>query len=185
MGWFFIVVIGLGAVYAISLFNKLVRLRNTSESAWSDIDVQLKRRHDLVPNLVETVQGYTNHERETLAEVTHARRHAMEVRSPEQRAEAEGALSGALRGLLAVAEAYPDLRASENFRDLQQQLGDLENGIQKARRYYNAVVRDLNTLCEAFPSNLVASSFGFHQAPYFELDDVAERSAPRVRFDRM
>lgn len=175
------VVAALGA-FAIGLYNQLVRLRNASESAWSDIDVQLKRRYELIPNLVETVKGFAAHEKSTLEEVTRARASAMGARSVEERAGAEGTLTRALAGLFAVAEAYPQLRANENFLSLQGELSSLEDAIQSARRYYNAVVRDLNTKCETFPSNLVAGTFGFSKREYFELDAPAERTAPRVEF---
>ncbi len=176
----------LGVAAALSLavawlYNRLVRLRNRAENAWSDIDVQLRRRHELIPNLVETVRGYATHERKALAEVTQARGSALAAADPGSRGRAEGELSRALRGLFAVAEAYPELRANQNFLDLQARLADLEDAIQNARRYYNAVVRDLNTACEVFPSNLVADAFGFRRRSYFELDREAERSAPEVR----
>ncbi len=180
-----IVVLGLvalAAVYAISIYNRLVGLRNGSEGAWSDIDVQLKRRADLVPNLVESVKGYAKHESATFENVTAARSRAAQATTPTERAAAEGNLSGALRGLFAVAEAYPELRANQNFLALQSELSAIEDAVQNARRYYNAVVRDLNTACEAFPSNLVANLFGFAKKEYFELDAPAERSAPKVSF---
>lgn len=180
-----LVLVGLAAALGLGvagLYNRLVRLRNRAENAWSDIDVQLRRRHDLVPNLVETVQGYATHERKTLGEVTEARGSAMAASNPASRARAEGELTRALRGLLAVAEAYPELRADQSFLELQAQLAGLEDAIQNARRYYNAVVRDLNTACEVFPSNLVAGAFGFQRRDYFELDEDALRSVPEVRF---
>jgi LemA protein len=163
--------------YVVSLYNQLVKLRNGSESAWSDIDVQLKRRYELIPNLVETVKGYA-----TFKEVTKARSEAMQASGPEAKATAEGNLTRVLKSLFAVAEAYPELRANQNFLSLQEELSSLENAIQNARRYYNAVVRDLNTRCEAFPSNLVASQFGFEKKEYFELDAPEERTAPSVSF---
>ncbi|HVH04870.1 MAG TPA: LemA family protein [Myxococcota bacterium] len=170
------------AFWAISAYNRLVRLRNGSEGAWSDIDVQLKRRCELVPNLVETVKGYASHEAATLERVTVARGAALGARSSEDRSAAEGALSKAIGSLLAVAEAYPQLEADESFVALQRELSALEDAIQSARRYYNAVVRDLNTSVEAFPSNLVAAQFGFEKREYFELDGPEERKAPAVRF---
>jgi len=170
------------AVYAVALYNRLVGLRNRSENAWSDIDVQLKRRYELIPNLVETVKGYAGHERATFEQVTAARTRAMQAATPGERSAAEGGLSGALRSLFAVAESYPELRANQNFLALQGELSSLEEAIQSARRYYNAVVRDLNTACETFPSNLAASAFGFSRKEYFELDAPGERSAPRVQF---
>ncbi len=174
-----------GAVfYAVSIYNRLVALRNRSEGAWSDIDVQLKRRHNLIPNLVETVKGYAAHESGTFEAVTLARTHATQATGTAERAEAEGALVGALRGLLAVAEAYPELKANENFASLQGELSSLEEAIQNARRYFNAVVRDLNTACDVFPSSLIAQGFGISKEEYFELEDEAERVAPSVSFDR-
>ena len=166
----------------IALYNRLVRLRNGSENAWSDIDVQLKRRHDLIPNLVETVKGYAQHEQSTFQKVTDARTRAMQATGPAGKAAAEGDLTRVLSGLFAVAEAYPQLRASENFMGLQSELANIEDAIQNARRYYNALVRDLNNSCETFPSNLVASTFGFTKKEYFELETVEERGVPAVRF---
>lgn len=162
-------------------YNSLVRLRVQADAAWSDVDVQLKRRHDLIPNLVETVKGYAGHERGTLEAVTNARSHAMSASGPAERAQAEGQLSQALRSLLMVAEAYPELRASQNFGQLQQTLHGLEDAIQNARRYYNAVVRDLNTKIAQFPSNLVALTFGFKPREFFEIADE-ERAVPKVSF---
>lgn len=170
------------AVLVVSLYNTLVRLRNASESAWSDVDVQLKRRYELIPNLVETVKGYATHEKATFDQVVKARSQAMQASGPEAKSAAEGGLTATLRSLFALAEAYPELRANQNFLALQSELSGLEEAIQNARRYYNAVVRDLNTRCEAFPSNLVAGSFGFSKKDYFELDDAAERKAPQVSF---
>jgi len=164
-------------------YNGLVRLRNQVENAWSQIDVQLRRRYDLIPNLVETVKGYARHEQGTFTQVTEARSRAMQASGPEAQAAAEGDLSRVLKSLFAVAEAYPELRANENFLSLQAELSKIEDAIQNARRYYNAVVRDLNTSCEVFPSNLVAGSFGFSKKEYFELDSESERSAPRVSFE--
>jgi len=171
------------AVVVVSLYNQLVRLRNASESAWSDVDVQLKRRHELIPNLVETVKGYATHEKTAFDAVTKARAQAMQASTPEAKSAAEGGLSTTLKSLFAIAEAYPELKANQNFLSLQGELSVLEEAIQNARRYYNAVVRDLNTRCEAFPSNLVASSFGFSKKQYFELDSAAERTPPRVQFE--
>jgi LemA protein len=178
----FLIVVGGVVFYVVSLYNQLVKLRNGSESAWSDIDVQLKRRYELIPNLVETVKGYAQHEQSTFQEVTKARSQAMQASGPEAKAQAEGNLSRVLKSLFAVAEAYPELRANQNFLSLQEELSSLENAIQNARRYYNAVVRDLNTRCEAFPSNLIASRFGFEKKEYFELEAPEERTAPSVSF---
>jgi LemA protein len=172
------IVVGL----AITAYNRLVGLTQRSESAWSDVDVQLKRRTDLVPNLVETVKGYAAHERTTLEQVIRARGAAVGAGSPEARARAEGVLTEALRQLFAVAEAYPELKANENFRQLQGSLAEIEDAVQNARRYYNAVVRDLNTAIESFPSNMVASFFRFVKRAYFELDGAEDRRVPRVSF---
>ena len=170
------------AAITIGLYNRFVRLRNAAQSAWSDIDVQLKRRWELVPNLVETVKGYAAHERATFDEVTRARGAAMQATVPAAKAEAETALTTSLRSLFAVAERYPELRANANFLALQSELSSLEDAIQNARRYYNAVVRDLNTAVETFPGNVVAGAFGIGRRDFFELGSEAERTAPRVGF---
>jgi LemA protein len=176
-----IVVLVILALVVFWTYNSLVRLRVQADAAWSDVDVQLKRRHDLIPNLVETVKGYAGHERGTLEAVTNARSRAMSAAGPAERAEAEGQLSQSLRSLLVVAEAYPELRASENFGELQRTLHALEDAIQNARRYYNAVVRDLNTKIAQFPSNLIALSFGFKPREFFEIA-AEERAVPKVSF---
>ena len=184
MTWIIIAIVAaLLIVFAISLYNRLVGLRLRSQNAWSDIDVQLKRRADLVPNLVETVKGYATHERETLDAVTAARTRAVAAQgaSPAVRAEAEAELTAALRGLTVAVEAYPQLQASGGFRDLQGQLGEIEDAVQNARRYYNAVVRDLNTAIMTFPSNLLAGPMGFQPREFFEAAP-AEREAPKVSF---
>lgn len=169
--------------YGITIYNRFVRLVQRAKEAWADIDVQLKRRYDLIPNLVETVKGYASHERETFDQVTEARAKATQTHvdpsnvTPEQitaMAGAESALSGALGRLLAVAENYPDLKANTNFLELQRELTDTENKIQAARRFYNGNVRDLNIALESFPSNVVGSMFGFQAEPYFELDEGSE-----------
>ena len=165
----------------VLVYNSLVRLRETGETAWSDIDVQLKRRHDLVPNLVETVKGYAGHERETLEAVIEARSRAISADGPEARSRAEAGLTEALRHLFALSESYPELRATENFRHLQRTLVDLEDDIQKSRRYYNAVVRDYNTRVGQVPSNVVARLFGFREREFFRAG-ADERDAPDVRF---
>jgi LemA protein len=169
------------AVAIFFLYNGLVRLKVQADAAWSDIDVQLKRRYDLVPNLVETVKGYAGHERGTLEAVVDARSRAMSAQAPAERAAAENVLTGALKSLFALAEAYPQLRAAENFSALQRSLADIEEAIQNARRYYNAVVRDLNTRILQFPSNLIARSFGFREREFFEME-AGERSVPKVSF---
>lgn len=177
-----IIVLLLLAVGVGVMYNRLVRLRNQAEGAWADIDVQLKRRYDLIPNLVETVKGYASHEKDTLEAVINARNRAMSASGPAEQAQAENMLTGALKSLFALAEAYPQLRAVEGFTKLQGSLETIERDIQNARRYYNAVVRDLNTSVEQFPTNLVANAFRFHKAEYFELTDEAEREAPEVQF---
>lgn len=168
-------------VLVFFLYNSLVKLRVAADSAWADIEVQLKRRYDLVPNLVETVKGYASHERGTLEAVINARNRAMTAQGPSDKAEAENVLTGALKSLFALAEAYPQLRAAENFGQLQNTLSDIEDHIQNARRYYNAVVRDLNTRIAQFPSNLIAGPFNFKPRSFFEIAE-AERAAPRVSF---
>jgi LemA protein len=174
--------IGVIVVFVIVSYNRLVSLTQRSQSAWSDVDVQLKRRTDLVPNLVESVKGYASHERGTLDAVVKARGAAVAAQSPESRVQAEVQLSQALRGLFALAESYPDLKATANFQALQASLGEIEEAIQNARRYFNAVVRDLNTMIQEFPSNLVASFFQFRPHAYFELDRPDERQVPKVSF---
>ena len=172
------------AVYAVVIYNGLVKARQMVREAWSGIDVQLKRRADLIPNLIETVKGYASHEKDTLAEVTEMRTRAQGVPSGDVagRAVAEGMLSQALGKLFAVAEAYPDLKANDNFRDLQNSLEEMETEIQMARRYYNGAARDLNVQVESFPSNMVANTFKFHQADYFEIENDADRAVPKVDF---
>lgn len=176
-----LIILAVFAVGIILIYNGLVRLRVQCDNAWADIDVQLKRRYDLIPNLVETVKGYASHERDTLEAVINARARAMSAQGPAARAEAESALTGALRSLFALSEAYPQLRAVESFSNLQNQLSQIEDAIQNARRYYNAIVRDLNTRIEQFPSNIIARSFGFKPREFFEIPDT-ERDAPRVSF---
>lgn len=177
-----LVVIAIGLVYA---YNRLVALGRRADGAWADIDAQLKRRHDLVPALVETVKGYASHERQTLEEVVARRAVAQQTRGgPDSKAQlAENGLAIAMRGLFALAEDYPDLRASERFGSLQTQLGEIEDALQAARRYYNAVIRDLNTLVASFPTLLVAGMFGFSRRDFFELDSPLERQVPEARFD--
>lgn len=179
-----IVVIVLALVAAVLLYNRLVSMRQRVNSAYSDVNVQLKRRHDLIPNLVETVKGYAGHERGVFDEVTQARANAIAAgnRPPAQRAEAENALTGALRSLFAVAEAYPQLQAVQEFKDLSVNLTSTEDNIQFARRFYNAQVRDYNTAVQTFPTVMMASSFGFKAADYFELEEPAERAVPQVSF---
>jgi LemA protein len=181
--WIILAVLAVLAILVIGLYNRLVGLRLRAQNAWSDIDVQLKRRADLVPNLVETVKGYAAHESGTLQAVTEARTRAVAAQGagPAERAEAEAGLTAALRGLTVAVEAYPQLQASGGFRDLQGQLGSIEEAVQNARRYYNAVVRDLNTAIMTFPSNLLAGPLGFQPREFFEAA-VAEREVPKVSF---
>ena len=177
------VVLVLLVLWAVGVYNGLIKLRNLVQEAWRQIDVELKRRHDLIPNLVETVKGYATHEREVFDVVTRARAQAAAPgSSPAQQAQQEGILGQALGRLFAVAEAYPDLKASTNFLELQRELTETEDRIAAGRRFYNANVRALNTRVESVPSNIVASTFGFHQAEYFEVEDAAVRSAPTVDF---
>jgi len=178
-----VLIIVVAAVVVIGLmYNGLVQLRVRAESAWSDIDVQLKRRHDLIPNLVETVKGYAAHEKGVFENVAKARSIAMSATTPDQRGQAEGMLTQALRGLFAVAENYPQLQASQEFTQLQGSLNQMEDSIQNARRYYNAVVRDLNTRIQSFPTNIIAGMFGFQQRQFFQVDAPADRENVAVKF---
>jgi len=185
--WFFAIAAIIIVAWVIWIFNRLVRLQQRARQAFSDIDAQLKRRHDLVPALVETVKGYAAHERTTLEEVTSRRAVASDAASdeaePEARLGSENMLAGALRKLFALAESYPELKASQRFGMLQAQLAEIEDHLQHARRYYNAVVRDMNTAIATFPDMLVARPFGFQALPFFELDSPLERGAAEVRFD--
>jgi LemA protein len=177
-----LVVLAALVLIVIGMYNGLVRLRVQCDNAWADIDVQLKRRYDLIPNLVETVKGYAGHERSTLEAVVSARNRAMTAQGPAAKGEAEGMLAGALRQLFALAEAYPQLRAVESFTQLQNTLAQIEDTLQNARRYYNAVVRDLNTRIAQFPSSLIAGMFNFKPREFFEITAPAEREAPKVSF---
>lgn len=169
----------------ISLYNGLVRMRNEVKNAWAQIDVQLKRRHDLIPNLIETVKGYMTHERETFEAITRARAGAVSAQAGGQVgqiAQAEGQLMTAMRGFYAVAENYPQLKADANFRSLQEELTSTENKIGFARQFYNDSVLKFNTACETIPSNIVANMGGFKKAEFFEIKDEAEREVPKVKF---
>jgi LemA protein len=178
-----LVILAIIVFSVIAIYNKLVRLRNTVKSSWSDVDVQCKKRYDLVPNLVETVKGYASHEKAVFEKVTQARSMAMQATSPAEMARAENVFRDTLKSLFAVAEAYPELKANASFLQLQSQLQDLENNIESARRYYNAVVRDYNILIESFPSNLVASQFKFEKEEFFELESPeVERKPVKVSF---
>jgi LemA protein len=178
----FLAVIVIAVFVVISIYNGLVGLKVQCDNAWSDIDVQLKRRYDLIPNIVETVKGYAAHEKGTLEGVVAARNRAMSTEGPAAKAEAEGALTSALRQVFALAEAYPQLRAVESFTQLQQTLGQIEDSIQNARRYYNAVVRDLNTKIVQFPSNIIAGMFNITPRQFFEIATPVERDVPKVSF---
>ena len=181
--WIFLAVVVVAALAVIASYNRFVRQRNLVQESWRQIDVELTRRHDLVPNLVETVKGYAAHERQTLEAVTAARAAAAATGSgPAAQAAQENALSGALRQLFAVAESYPDLKASANFLDLQRQLAETEDRIAAGRRFYNGNVRALNTRVEAFPSSVVGKTFGFVKAEYFTADDPGVRATPTVSF---
>ena len=181
-GWIFLGVIAVIAAWAVAIFNKLVKNRNLVLEGWSGIDVQLKRRYDLIPNLVETVKGYAKHEEGTLSKVVELRNAAGKAQTAGEKAPLENALTGMLRQVFALAEAYPDLKANQNFLDLQVRLTEIEEQIQFARRYYNGAVRDMNILVQSFPSNLIARSFGFNEAEFFEMELEAEREAPKVQF---
>ena len=177
-----LVIIVVVIVLLIGLYNGLVQLRVRADSAWSDIDIQLKRRHDLIPNIVETVKGYAAHEKGTFENIAKWRSAAMGATAPDDRAQAENQLTGALRQLFAVAEAYPELKANTQFTQLTQTLQEVEDAIQNARRYYNAVVRDYNTKIQTFPGNVFAGMFGFQPRQFFELTAPAEREVPQVKF---
>jgi LemA protein len=177
-----IVIVVVLVLFLITTYNSLVSLKVQCDNAWSDIDVQLKRRYDLIPNIVETVKGYAAHEKGTLEAVIKARNSAMSAQGPAAKGEAEGMLTGALRQVFALAEAYPQLRAVESFTQLQGTLTQIEETLQNARRYYNAVVRDFNTRIEQFPSNFVASMGHFKEREFFQITAAAERETPKVSF---
>lgn len=177
-----VIVLFVVGLWLAGAYNMLVRSRNRVKESWSDIDVQLKRRYDLIPNLVETVKGYAEHERGTLDAVIQARSRAMGAQTVVEHAQAETMLTGALKSLFALSEAYPQLRAVESFTKLQDELSDTENKIQAARRFYNTNVMTLNTLVESFPTNFVANQFGFQKAEFFQLNDAAEREPVAVKF---
>lgn len=182
--WLYIV-LSVAAVlflWFITTYNRLIASRNAVDNSWSDIDVQLKRRYDLIPNLVETVKGYAGHEKSLFEDVTKARAVAMGAKTPAEHAAAENMLSNTLKSLFAVAEAYPDLKASQNFMQLQGELRDTEDKVQASRRFYNANVRDWNTLIQQFPTNTVAAAMKFKVREFFEVGDNAQREAPKVQF---
>jgi LemA protein len=182
IGWVLLIGLVLVIFILIGMYNSLVRLKVQVDNAWADIDVQLKRRYDLIPNLVETVKGYAAHEKGTLEAVINARNRAMTATGPVDKAAAENQLSGALKSLFALSEAYPQLRAIEGFTSLQNSLSQIEDTVQNARRYYNAVVRDLNTKIQQFPTNIFAGMLGFKPREFFEVTAAAEREAPKVSF---
>lgn len=180
------IVIVVLALWVAGTYNRLITKRNQVKESWSDIDVQLKRRYDLIPNLVETVKGYAAHEKETLDRVIQARNMAQQAHdtgaNPEQLAMSEATLAGALKSVFALAEAYPDLKANQNFLKLQDELSDTENKIQAARRFYNGNVRDFNTAIEQFPTNVIAGMFNFEMSKFFEIENAAERENVKVAF---
>jgi LemA protein len=180
------IVVGLSVLFGLTvvlIYNNLVRRRNLVQEGWSGIDVQLKRRVNLIPNLVETVRGYARHEKSLLKEVVELRAASIDASTVAEQGHVEGLLGAALGRLFAVAEAYPDLKASSNFQNLQRDLSVIEDDIQKARRYYNGTVRNLNILVESFPSNLIANTFRFLPAEYFEIEEETDRRVPKVSFD--
>jgi LemA protein len=179
-----IAVIVLLALFLVGIYNGMVRARNRVDEAWSGIDVQLKRRHDLIPNLVESVKGYASHESSTFEKVTQARAAAMQASGPAEAGKAETQLTQALGGLRVVAEQYPELRATENFQQLQRQLSELEDEIQASRRIYNSNVQSYNTRIQQFPGSIIANQGGFTAKPFFEIGDAAEREAPQVSFSQ-
>lgn len=184
VGLILLIVLAAGALYVAAVYNGLVRLKMRSEEAWSDIDVQLKRRYDLIPNLVNTVKGYAAHEQTAFEKVTEARAKAMTATGVAEKGEAENMLAGALKSVFAIAEAYPDLKANQNFLELQRELSDTENKIQAARRFYNGNVMELNTRTDTFPSNIIASMFSFAKREFFELSEAeaAAKQPVEVKF---
>jgi LemA protein len=182
MAWIFIIAVVLLVFWAVGLYNTLVRLRKRCDNGWAQIDVQLKRRYDLIPNLVETAKGYLKHEREVLENVTKARQQAIDASGVKDQAAAENFLSQTLKSLFAVVEAYPDLKANQNMLAVQEELVSTENKISYSRQHYNDTVMSYNTRTEVFPSSIVANMFGFDEREFFELEDVAQREAPKVDF---
>jgi len=180
--WIIIAVAAIVVLWLIFTYNSLIRRRNQVDESWSDIDVQLKRRYDLIPNLVASVKGYMTHEQGTLDKVTQARAAAMGATTMAEHAKGENMLTDALKSLFAVSESYPDLKASQNFLQLQDELSDTENKIQAARRFYNGNVRDYQTAIQSFPTNILASAFAFKTRDFFELEEKAAREAPKVNF---
>jgi len=181
-GWIALIIVGILAIIVIGIYNTLVQKRMAVKNAWSQIDVQLKRRYDLIPNLVETVKGYAAHEKQTLERVVQARQQAIGAQGVREQAQAENMLTGALRQLFALSEAYPDLKANQNFMQLQEELTSTENKISFARQYYNNTVERYNAAIQVFPAVLFAGMFGFGPETFFELENVQERTAPKVQF---
>jgi LemA protein len=180
--WILLIAVVLVAAWLILTYNGLVTLKNRTDEAWSDIDVQLKRRYDLIPNLVSTVKGYATHESGTLEKVIAARNTAMSAQGPHDKAVAENMLSNTLKSIFALSEAYPDLKANQNFLKLQDELSDTENKVQASRRFYNGNVRDFNTKLQVFPTNMIAGVLGFVKREFFEVEVKEEREAPKVQF---
>lgn len=180
--WVILVVVALIIFWLIGVYNSLIKLRNQTDEAWSDIDVQLKRRYDLIPNLIETVKGYAKHEKELFENVTKARANAINAKGVDEQGKAENMLEGTLKSLFAVAENYPDLKANQNFLKLQDELTDTENKIQAARRFYNGNVRDFNTKIQVFPNNMLAGMMGFKKYDFFELEQAEAKEPVKVQF---
>ena len=181
--WTVVLVVLVGVIlYAVGIYNKLVRNKNLVAEGWSGIEVQLKRRSNLIPNLIETVKGYMTHEADLLSDIAKLKSRSTEARNVADKGRIESALTRSLGHLVALAEAYPDLKANQNFLDFQDDLSQIESEIQMARRYYNGTVRDLNILIESFPSNYIAERFKFEKAEFFEIEDAAEREVPAVKF---
>lgn len=182
MTWIVLGIIAVLAIFVVQVYNSLIQLKNKVDEGWADIDTQLKRRYDLIPNMVETVKGYAKHESKTLEAVIQARNIAMNANTPEEKVQAENALTGTLKTLFAVAESYPDLKANQNFLDLQATLKEIEEKLQLSRRYYNATVRDFNTKIEIFPNNIVAGMFKFDRRKFFEIAEEQKENV-KVSFD--
>lgn len=181
MSWFIIILVVAVLGWLIFIFNRLIALRNQAQEAWSDIDVQLKRRYDLIPNLVQVVKGYAKHERAVFTEVTKLRNQALSARSPHEKAQAENLIAGALKSIFALAENYPTLRSSENFKQLQEELADTENKIAASRRFYNSVTQSYNTAIMSFPTNLFAQLLKFGERELFEIESAAAKKTPALR----
>lgn len=182
--WILLIVVAVIVIVFISVYNGLVKQRVRVDEAWSDISVQLKRRYDLIPNLIETVKGYAKHEKGVLEDVTKARAEALSAQGIKEKGKAENQLEGALKSIFAVAESYPDLKANQNFAQLQADLTDTEDKIQASRRFYNANVRDLNIAVQSFPNNIIANMFGFKERELFNLEDAAAKEPVKVEFDK-